>query len=79
MDKLLLKRIDNIKTNQEVCKYYVNRVCESVTMELGQPLKVRYEGSGFIHHEKVNLVCENEFEIVVYTTRKRWIFEKVKL
>lgn len=76
VSKLLLHSLYNKNTRQEVCNYYANRVCKEVHMEIGEPLKIKYEtGSGFTH-EKVFDIEENDYGFWVETTRKMWRFDK---
>lgn len=76
--KLLLHSIYNKNTEQRVCDYYTNRIVTHFVAEIGEDLKVIYEGGSFFTHEQVVDVEENDYGFWIETTRKKWRFDKMR-
>lgn len=77
MNKELLDKVYNKKTNQEVCPQYCGRCVTNVSFNIGEPLKITFEEGGSISHENIIEVSEDDYGYWIETTKKLWKFDYV--
>ena len=77
MRKEILDKVINKKTNQETCFEYSGKYVNSVSFDIGQPLKIVFENGGSITHETIIDVSEDDYGYWIETTKKLWKFDYV--
>lgn len=50
---MVIGKVINKNTNQELCQQYINKPIREIVDEIGKELKVIYDGGSFFTHEVV--------------------------
>ena len=69
---MVISKIINKHTNQEVCKQYINKLVREIVDNIGEELKVIYEGGSFFTHEIVVSHDQDDYGFWIETTNKLW-------
>lgn len=75
MRRELLDKIIDKETNQEICVKYSSKYASSVSLDIGHPLKIRFEDGSIITHETILDVLEDDYGYWIETTKKLWKFD----
>lgn len=75
---MVIGKIINKHTNQEVCKQYINKPVKEIVDNLGKQLKIVYESGSFFIHEIVISRVKDDYGFWIETTNKLWRFENQK-
>lgn len=69
---MVIGKIINKTTQQEVCQRYINKPIREIVDDIGKDLKVTYEDGSFFTHEKVIECNQDDYGFWIETTNKLW-------
>ena len=69
---MVIGKVINKKTNQEVCQRYINKPIREIRDIIGEDLKVTYEDGSFFTHETVVSHEQDDYGFWIETTFKMW-------
>ena len=72
---MVIGKIINKATNQEVCQRYINKPIREIIDDIGKELKVIYEDGSFFTHEAIINHQQDDYGFWIETTNKLWRFD----
>lgn len=69
---MVIGKIMNKTTQQEVCQQYINKPIREILDDIGKELKVTYEDGSFFTHEIVIEHEQDDYGFWIETTNKLW-------
>lgn len=69
---MVIGKIVNKQTNQDVCQNYLNKELRDFEANIGEDLKIIYANGSFFTHEKVLECDQDDYGFWIETTNKLW-------
>lgn len=75
MRREFLDKVLDKETTQEIRFQHSGKYADSVSFDIGQPLRIRFEDGSILTHETIIDVLEDDYGYWIETTKKLWKFD----